>query len=99
MFNPDVERLLAAARANNGEAQYTLGLAYLNGDGLPKSHVEAYFWLTVCSETKGVFWSPPPDELAGDAVLAITDCAVLHDTLNRAILWIANHGMPIQGDY
>jgi TPR repeat protein len=29
-----MEALLAAARMNNGDAQYELGLAYLNGGGL-----------------------------------------------------------------
>jgi len=38
---------LAAARANNGEAQYDLGLAYLNGDGAPQDFVEAYYRSTI----------------------------------------------------
>jgi hypothetical protein len=91
--------MFAAARANNGEAQYDLAIAYLNGDGVPQNFVEAYFWLTVCSGTKGVFWSPSPDELAADAVLSITDEAILGETLNRVIVWLADHGTPVAGDY
>jgi hypothetical protein len=75
--DPEIKALLAAARANNGEAQYDLGLAYLNGDGVPKDFVEAYFWLTVCSGTQKVFWSPSPDELAAEASLQISDEAAL----------------------
>jgi hypothetical protein len=96
--NLEIERLTAAAWANNGEAQYDLGLAYLNADGVPQNFVEAYFWLTVCSETEKVFWSPSPDELAAEASLHITDEAMLGETINRAILWLAEHGSPVAGD-
>ena len=95
MANPEIERLLAAARANHGEAQYDLGLAYLNGDGVPQNFVEAYFWLTVCSGTEKVFWSPSPDELAAEASLHIEDEILLGETINRAILWLAEHGPPV----
>ena len=91
--------MLAAAQSNNGEAQYDLGLAYLNGDGVPQNFVEAYFWLTVCSETEKMFWSPSPDELAADASLSILDEATLGKTLNRVIVWLAEHGTPIAGEY
>jgi hypothetical protein len=94
----DIDGLLAAARANNGDAQYDLGLAYLNGDGVPKDFVEAYFWLTVCSETEKVFWSPSPVELAAEASLHILDETVLGKTINRAILWLAEHGPPVARD-
>lgn len=98
MSNREIERLLAAARSNNGEAQYDLGLAYLNGDGVPQNFVEAYFWLTVCSGTEKVFWSPSPDELAADASLHIPDEAMLGETINRVILWLAQYGTPVAGD-
>jgi hypothetical protein len=78
--------LLAEARANNGDAQYELGLAYLNGNGVQRDFVEAYFWLTVCSDTKGVFWSPSPDELAAEASLHLDESA-LGEAINRAVLW------------
>jgi hypothetical protein len=94
----DLRSLLAAAGANNGDAQYELGLAYLNGDGVQQDFVEAYFWLTVCSSTKGVFWSPSPDELAAEASLHILDEAILGNTLNRIVLWLADHGTPVPGD-
>jgi hypothetical protein len=97
--NPEIKRLMTAARANNGDAQYDLGLAYLNGEGVPQNFGEAYFWLTICSETEGVFWSPSPDELAADAVLHITDEAALGEIINRMILWLADHGTPVAGDY
>jgi hypothetical protein len=95
----EIDRMFAAARANNGEAQYDLGLAYLNGDDVQQNFVEAYFWLTVCSATKGMFWSPSPDELAADASLSIPDEATLTETINRVIIWLADHGTPIAGDY
>jgi hypothetical protein len=94
----DINSLLAAARANNGDAQYNLGIAYLNGDGVPRDFVEAYFWLTVCTETAGVFWSPSPIELAADASLQITDEAALDKVLTRIVLWLAEHGPPVAGD-
>lgn len=95
----EIEAILAAARANKGEAQYDLGVAYLNGEGVPKDFVEAYFWLTVCHGTKNVFWSPPPEELAAEASLHILEEAVLAKTINRVILWLADHGPPVAGDY
>jgi hypothetical protein len=96
--NSEIELLLAASRANNGEAQYDLGLAYLNGEGVPQNFIEAYFWLTVCSGTEKVFWSPSPDELAAEASLHITDEVLLGETVSRAILWVAEHGTPVAGD-
>jgi Sel1 repeat-containing protein len=96
---PDVEHLLSAAHANNGEAQYDLGLAYLNGDGVPRDFVEAYFWLTVCSGTEKVFWSPSPDELAAESSLHIRDEASLGEVINRIVLWLAERGPPTAGDY
>jgi hypothetical protein len=94
-----MEALLAEARTNNGDAQYELGLAYLNGDGLPQDFVEAYFWLTVCSNTENVFWSPSPDELAAEAILHFADnVSLVEATLNRIILWLADHGPPVPGD-
>jgi hypothetical protein len=93
-----MDSLLAAAKLNNGEAQYDLGLAYLNGDGVPQDFAEAYFWLTVCSGTEKVFWSPSPDELAAEASLHITDEEILGKTINRVILWLAEHGSPVAGD-
>src|SRR5260370_6361719 len=94
-MNREIERLLEAARSNNGEPQYDLGLAYLNGDGVPQNFVEAYFWLTVCSGTEKVFWSPSPDELAADASLHIMDEALLGETIDLVILWLAQHGSPV----
>jgi TPR repeat protein len=35
--DPEIEALLAAARANNGEAQYDLGLAYLKATAFRKT--------------------------------------------------------------
>jgi hypothetical protein len=96
--NLEIDRLMIAARSNNGDAQYDLGIAYLNGDGIPQNFVEAYFWLTVCSGTEKVFWSPSPDELAADAVIHITDEAILGDTIHRVVLWLADHGPPVPGD-
>lgn len=95
----EIEELKIAANANNGEAQYDLGVAYLNGDAGEQNFAEAYFWLTVCNGTEKVFWSPSPDELAAEASLHITDEAALGRTLNRVILWIAEHGTPRAGDW
>jgi hypothetical protein len=95
MTPEQIGRSLAAARSNNGEAQYDLGLAYLNGDGVPQDFVEAYFWLTVCSGTEKMFWSPSPDELAAEAVLHIMDEAMLGETIDRVIAWLAEHGPPV----
>jgi hypothetical protein len=99
MHNPEIARLLAAALANKAEAQYTLGLAYLNGDGIAQNFAEAYFWLTVCSEAKGIFWSPSPEECAADAVLHLIDGDILDKTLNRVTGWFADHGDPAAGDF
>ena len=93
-----IEHLLTAAHSNNGDAQYDLGLAYLNGDGVPQNFLEAYFWLTLCAGTKNLFWSPSPDELAAEASLHITDEAVLGEAINRVIVWLADHGPPVASD-
>jgi len=96
--NSEIEPLLAAAQANKGEAQYELGIAYLKGEGVPQDFVEAYFWLTLCSATPSVFWSPSPDELAAEAKLQISEEA-LAKSINRVVLWVAEHGPPVGGDY
>jgi hypothetical protein len=39
-------------------------------------------------------WAPPPDELATSAILWIADEAILAATIERAIVWLADHGIP-----
>jgi TPR repeat protein len=96
---PEVEAMIVAANRNNGQAQYDLGLAYLNGDGVQQDFGEAYFWLTVCCETQNTFWSPSPEELAAEASLQIFEEAVLAKAINRALRWLAEHAPPIAEDY
>lgn len=99
MADSDLERLLWAANAGFGEAQYDLGLAYFNGDEVKRDYAEAYYWLTICSQTKGIFWSPSPDELAAEAVLhMIEDGASIDVVLDRVTAWFAQHDDPVPGD-
>ena len=95
----EIEQMIVAANANNGEAQYDLAIAYMNGDGVPQNYAEAYFWFSVCYDCKGVFWSPSPSELAAEVSIHILDEATLGKAMNKAILWLAQHGSPVAGDY
>jgi len=38
-----------AADAGSTEAQYILGAAYRDGDGVPQNHVLAYAWFSLCA--------------------------------------------------
>ena len=41
---------------------------------------------------------PSPDELAAEASLHIPDEAMLGETINRVIRWLAEYGTPVAGD-
>jgi len=41
----EVNSLRARAKAGNPQAQYDLGLCYLNGDGVLRNYLEAYKWV------------------------------------------------------
>ncbi len=48
-MNPDhLKRVKIDAEKGNKEAQRYLGFLYCLGDSVPKDHVEAYKWLTLC---------------------------------------------------
>ena len=49
-ISPDQQGLEAKAENGNAIAQYNLGLAYLNGSGVPADPIKAYVWLTLASE-------------------------------------------------
>lgn len=91
--------MVAAANGNNGQAQYDLAIAHMNGDGVPKDYAEAYFWLSVCSCSGGIFWSPSPAELAADIVREIFGEDSLFDASVKARKWIELHGPPVADDY
>ncbi len=46
----DLGALRAKAESGNAIAQYNLGMAYLDGQQVPKDIVEAYVWLTLAAE-------------------------------------------------
>jgi len=41
----EMKRFLASSHEGNGEAQYRLGLSYLNGEGVVKNYIDAYKWV------------------------------------------------------
>lgn len=44
-----VEKLRMYSYRNQGEAQFYLGKAYLEGKGVDKSQLEAYYWFTIAA--------------------------------------------------
>ena len=46
----DIDKLKIGAEIGNPEAQFALGMAYYNGDGMPQSYGEAFKWLSLAAE-------------------------------------------------
>ena len=47
---PEVQELRAAAERGDAEAQYTLGVAYLKGEGVAQHYGEAVNWFRLASQ-------------------------------------------------
>ena len=47
-----VEKLRMYSYRNQGEAQFYLGKAYLEGKGVDKSQLEAYYWFTIAARNE-----------------------------------------------
>ena len=47
-----VEKLRMYSYRNQGEAQFNLGKAYLEGKGVEKSQLEAYYWFTIAARNE-----------------------------------------------
>jgi hypothetical protein len=58
-----------AALAGDPVGQHNLGVLYQNGDGVPKDHVEAFFWKSLATQSKLNFYKP--DGVAASAALLI----------------------------
>lgn len=54
------EWYLKAAELGNADAQYNIGVAYANGEGVKEDVVTAYMWWIVCSMT-----DPSNEDIAG----------------------------------
>ena len=52
MTEQQIEEIKRKANAGDAEAQYNLGVAYQNGQGVPKNHIEAAKWFRKAAEQK-----------------------------------------------
>ena len=48
-LDAETKSLIAKAEQGDAKAQYNLGVAYANGEGVPKDEVNAYAWHNVSS--------------------------------------------------
>lgn len=78
-----------AAEQGDAGAQATLGLLYSLGQGLPKSDVEAYFWLDLAASVKG----PKQERYADNRQLIGTHITTdeLEEVQERVAQWQAAH--------
>jgi hypothetical protein len=81
-----------AAEQGDVSAQATLGLLYSLGQGVPKSDVEAYFWLDLAASVK----SPKQEQYAANRQLIGTHITTdeLADVEERVAKWQAAHPRP-----
>ena len=92
----DVEQAAAwyrkAAEQGDVGAQATLGLLYSLGQGVPKSEVEAYFWLDLAASVKG----PKQEQYAQNRQLIGTHITTdeLEEVQERVAKWQAAHPRP-----
>jgi len=95
-FPRDMEQAAAWYRkaADQGDvtAQATLGLLYSLGQGVPKSEVEAYFWLDLAASAKG----PKQQQYAANRQLIGTHITTdeLEEVQERVAKWQAAHPRP-----
>jgi len=78
-----------AAEQGDVTAQATLGLLYSLGQGLPKSDVEAYYWLDLAASVKG----PKQEQYAANRQMIGTHITTdeLADVEERVAKWQAAH--------
>lgn len=82
-----------AAEQGDVGAQATLGLLYSLGQGLPKSFVEAYFWLDIAASVKG----PKQAQYAANRQMIGRQITTdeLEEVEERVAKWQAAHPRPI----
>jgi TPR repeat protein len=88
---------LKAAEQGDAFAQYQLGLLYEEGNGVPQSHANAYFWLDLAAAGK------PIDARLQEAAAKNRDDAASHlsstdlvQTQERTRKWFEDH--PVQAN-
>jgi uncharacterized protein len=81
-----------AADQGDAGAQGTLGVLYSVGQGVPRSDVEAYFWLDLASRVKG----PNQEKYAANRqnIGARITADELADVQDRVAKWLAAHPQP-----
>lgn len=81
-----------AAEQGDPTAQATLGLLYSLGQGVPKSDVEAYYWLDLAASVKG----PKQEQYAANRQAIGTHITTdeLADVEERVAKWLAAHPRP-----
>jgi TPR repeat protein len=81
-----------AAEQGDVTAQATLGLLYSLGQGVPKSDVEAYFWIDLAASIKG----PKQDQYAANRQVIGTHITTdeLEELQERVAKWLASHPQP-----
>jgi hypothetical protein len=95
-FARDVDQAAAwyrkAAEQGDPRAQAALGMLYTLGQGVPRSDVEAYYWLDLAAAVK----SPNQDQYAANRQVVGTRITAdeLEDVQDRVAAWKAKHPRP-----
>jgi TPR repeat protein len=81
-----------AAEQGDVTAQATLGLLYSLGQGVPKSDVEAYFWIDLAASIKG----PKQEQFAANRQMIGTHITTDEqaEVEERVSKWLASHPKP-----
>jgi len=96
LFARDVDQAAAwyrkAAEQGDPSAQGALGMLYTLGQGVPRSDVEAYYWLDLAAAVK----SPNQDQYAANRQIVGTRITAdeLEDVEERVAAWKAKHPRP-----
>jgi hypothetical protein len=80
-----------AAEQGDANSQYSLGLMYEGGLGVPQDYAEAYFWLDLA--TSGKLDGIKPDDVVSvrDGAASYLTSTVLLQTQARARKWFEDH--------
>jgi hypothetical protein len=86
-----------AAEQGYATAQFSLGVDYLNGQGVPQNYGEAYFWVKVA--TAGEVPDAKPEDIAAvlDRLIAphLTAADLVREQ-KRAREWVAAHAARVK---
>ncbi len=89
-YDTALEKIVPAAENGKADAQYYLGIMYLNGYSVEPSMIEAYKWFDISRVTANDFYA----DLASIEVVKLQDLMSPRDLAAAQDLareWLANH--------